>query len=191
MIHIMFEWRVDPDVSTTNDVGYAQSRDGGRTWQTATGKPLALPLTNEPADTILPTARSGSGLENGGGLTVDAASHPHGVVVFTAPDGSRLLDHLWFDGRRWHIDPLDGSIIDGRPAIAGTRDGRVWLVGAVGDRLEIVDVTAGHSHERHELSPVPSGWEATYDSEELATRGTIESLVPDGNHPAAVQAGVT
>ena len=40
MIELMFEWRRTPDPSTTNDVGYAQSPDGGRTWQTATGEPL-------------------------------------------------------------------------------------------------------------------------------------------------------
>ena len=76
-----------PDPSTTNDVGYAQSPDGGRTWETATGKPIALPITHDAEDTVLKTAPSGSGLENNGGLTVDAQGHPHGVVVFGGPGG--------------------------------------------------------------------------------------------------------
>jgi hypothetical protein len=190
-IHLMFEWRLDVSASTTNDVGYAQSRDGGQTWQTATGAPLTTPIGNAPSSTVLETARAGSGLENGGGLTVDSHGFPHGIVVFAAPDGTRLLDHIWFDGRRWHTDPLDGKTIDGRPGIAGTRDGRMWLLGALGDRLDAVEVTPGRSHERRELSPVPPGWEATYDSQALALQGRIQSLVPDRDRPAVVEAAAS
>jgi hypothetical protein len=188
-IHLMFEWRLDVNASTTNNVGYAQSGDGGQTWKTATGVPLPVPISNNPVSTILPTARSDSGLENGGGLTVDSHGNPHGIVVFAAPDGTRLLEHIWFDGRRWHTDSLDGKILDGRPAIAGTPDGRVWLLGTLGDRLDAVEVTPGRSHKRLQLSPIPPGWEATYDSQALALQGTIQSLVPEGARPAVVEAG--
>ena len=119
MIDLMFEWRSDPDAATTNDVGYAQSPDGGRTWETAAGAPLALPITHNVKDTILKTAPSGSGLENNGGLTVDARGRPHGVVVFAELGGSQDVEQLWFDGRRWHRGAARRHPGRSRPAIAG------------------------------------------------------------------------
>jgi hypothetical protein len=187
MIDVMFEWRQDPDASTTNDVGFAQSPNGGRTWQTATGNPLALPLTHNAADTVLKTAPTGSGLENNGGLTVDARGRPSGVVVFGEPDGSRDVELISFDGRKWQRR-MFGDILDGRPAIASTPDGRLWLLGALDDTLDAVDVTPGHRATRIALARVPPGWEAAYDSRELALHGKVQMLIPDGDRPAVVQA---
>jgi hypothetical protein len=189
MIDLMFEWRRTPDPSTTNDVGYAQSPDGGRTWETATGKPIALPIAHDAEDTILKTAASGSGLENNGGLTVDALGHPHGVVVFGAAGGPDVVQ-LWFDGHRWHRDSL-GDVLDGRPAMAGTPDGQVWMLGIVYDTLEAVDVTPGDTLSRVTLARVPPGWEAVFDSRELALQGRVQLLIPSGDRPAVVEADLS
>ncbi len=189
MIDIMFEWRRTPDSSTTNDVGYAQSPDGGRTWETATGKPIALPITHDGEDTVLMTARSGSGLENNGGLTIDAQGHPHGVVVFGGPGGPDVVQ-LWFDGQTWHRDYL-GDVLDGRPAMAATPDGQVWMLGTVYDTLEAVDVTPGGTLSRIALARVPPGWEAVFDSRELALQGRVQVLIPDGDRPAVAEADLS
>jgi hypothetical protein len=186
LLALMFEWRHDPDPSTTNDVGYAQSADDGRTWETASGTPLALPITHDAESTVLTTAPSGSGLENNGGLTLDTRGHPHGVVVF---GGSAVpeVDQLWFDGRRWHRQSL-GDVVDGRPAIAATPDGRIWILGAVGDTLQAIAVTPDGPGMRVPLARVPPSWEAVFDSRQLALHGRVQVLIPDGNRPAVVDA---
>ncbi len=186
MLALMFEWRNDPNPTTTNDVGYAQSLDGGRTWETATGASLALPLIHDAEDTVLKTAPSGSGLENNGGLTLDARGHPHGVVVFGGSAGPDV-EELWFDGHAWHQQSL-GEVIDGRPAIAATPDGRIWVLGTIGDTLQAVDVTSAGAGVRVFLARVPPSWEVVFDSRELALQGRVQVLIPDGSHPAVVDA---
>jgi hypothetical protein len=188
MVGLMFEWRRSPNPSTTSDVGYAQSPDGGRTWETAAGTPLPVPITHDVENTILKTVSSGSGLENNGGLTIDTRGHPHGVVVFGKSGGTQDVQQLWFDGRRWHRQLL-GDVLEGRPAIASTPDGRVWLLGAFDNTLEAVDVTPGQNqHRRITLAPVPTSWEAVYDSQELSLHGKVQVLIPDGDRPVVVQA---
>ena len=186
LIALMFEWRRDPDASTTNDVGYAQSADGGLSWVTASGKPLSLPIVHDAASTVLITAPTGSGLENNGGLTLDGRGRPHGVVVFSGTTGNDIVQ-LWFDGRSWHRQSL-GDVLDGRPAIAATLDGRIWLLGTVGDLLEAVAISSQGTGIRASLSRVPGSWEAVYDSRELALHGRVQVLIPDGNHPTVIDA---
>lgn len=186
LIALMFEWRHDPAASTTNDVGYAQSADGGLTWETATGKPLSLPITHDTESTVLSTAPRGSGLENNGGLTLDARGHPHGVVVFAGTTGPDV-EHLWFAGHAWHRQSL-GDVVDGRPAIAATPDGRLWIFGTVGDTLEAVAVTPEGAGTHVPLARVPPSWEAVFDSRQLALHGRVQMLIPDGRRPAVVDA---
>jgi hypothetical protein len=185
LLALMFEWRDDPDPVTTNDVGYAQSPDGGRTWETATGLPLTLPLTHDARSTVLTTTPTGSGLENNGGLTFDRRGRPHGVVVFggATPD----VEQLWFDGRRWHRESL-GDILDDRPAIAATPDGRIWMLGTLGGMLEAVGVTPQGAGIRVRLARVPASWEAVFDSQQMAASGRIQVLIPNGASPAVVEA---
>jgi hypothetical protein len=143
-------------------------------------------LTHDARDTVLKTAASGSGLENNGGLTLDARGRPHGVVVFgdtTRPD----VEELWFDGRTWHRQPL-GDVVDGRPAIAATPDGRIWVFGTFGDTLQAVDVTSRGVGVRVPLARVPPSWEVVFDSRELALHGKVQVLIPDGNRPAVIAA---
>jgi BNR repeat-containing family member len=189
VIHLMFSWRSGPTVESTNDVGYARSADGGRTWQTADGTPLALPITHTPASTILNTQASGSGLVNNGGLTVDPRGRPHGMVVFDQPGGNRSWTELWFDGGSWRTKSFSDLAIGGRPQLAGTPDGRIWLLGARGARLDAVDVTPDRDPApTQELARVPVGWEASYDSHALSLFGTVEMLIPDGDRPHVVVA---
>jgi BNR repeat-containing family member len=186
-IHLLFEWRRDgPDPSTTNDVSYARSLDGGHTWQTSTGRPIPTPITHASAERVIDTAPTGSGLVNDGGLTVDAAGNPHGIVVFEPPRGARSLDHVWHDGAGWHQERLPGGTVLRRPSIAGGRDGTVWLIGVTGpdDRLTAVQLQPGG--RREDLGPVPPDWEASYDSQLLQRTGQVEMLVPAGATPRVV-----
>jgi len=189
VIHLMFEWRTDPNLNTTNDVGYARSADGGHTWETSAVTPLRLPITHTSADTVIDTQPSGSGLENSGGLTVDAQGRPHGMVVFDRPDGGRAWLEVWLDHGTWQREWFTDLNLDGRPQLAGTPDGRVWLFGARGAALEAIDVTPDRKREpSQEVGRVPVGWEANYDSQALARYGRVEMLIPEGDRPHVVVA---
>jgi hypothetical protein len=189
VIHLMFEWRSGPTVESTNDVGYTRSADRGRTWQTSAGTPLHLPITHTSADTIIDTEPSGSGLENSGGLTVDAQGRPHGMVVFDRPDGGRAWEEVWLDHGTWQREWFTDLNLDGRPQLAGTPDGRVWLFGARGAALEAIDVTPDRQRAPSQaLARVPVGWEANYDSQALARYGIVEMLIPEGDRPHLVLA---
>ena len=187
-IHLMFEWRGTGEASTNHDVGYARSRDGGGTWETSDGRRIPSPITHDNAEIVLDTAATGSGLVNGGGLTVDDEGRPHGIVVVEAPGTPRRLVHLWHDGDEWQESELDGATVLGRPAIAGLRDGSVWLLGVADGRLRAVDVSEGDRGRDVTLAHVPPGWEPTFDSQALALDGTVETLVPVGADPRVVVA---
>jgi BNR repeat-containing family member len=187
VIHLMFEWRSGPTVTSTNDVGYAQSADGGRTWTTGQGVPLALPITHTPASTIVDTEPTGSGLVNQGGLTVDSQGRPHGMVVYDRPTGEREWQELWLDGGSWHSKWFTDLDLDSRPQLAGTPDGRVWVLGARGSALLAIDVTPDQDPApTQSLARVPVGWEASYDSQALALYGLVEMLIPQGDRPHVV-----
>jgi hypothetical protein len=191
VIHLLFEWRGGAGAESNNDVGYARSADAGRTWETSDGAPLELPITHAAAETVIDTPPNGSGLLNQGGLTVDASGRPHGVVTFEQPDDSQLFEHVWLDEGEWQREQLTDIDLEGRPQLAGTPDGRVWLLGVRGDVVEAIDVTpdAEHAPDR-ELAQVPLGWEVNYDSQALARFGTVEMLIPEGDRPHVVEASL-
>lgn len=186
-VHLLFEWRREAGKRGNNDVGYARSRDGGRSWETSGGHPVATPMAHDTAETVIDTPPAGSGLMNSGGLAVDAEGRPHGVVVFHPDGGRRTIEHVWFDGASWRREPVDRRVADGRPAIAATRDGRMLLLGAKGTDLRAVDITGGARGTVRRLGRVPPGWEVAYDSQGLLRHGEIEVLVPDGNRPRVVR----
>ncbi len=187
VIHVLFEWRGTPDEETTNDIGYARSSDGGRTWRSSDGTALRSPITHGGAETVIDTPPTGSGLVNSGGLTVDAGGRPHGVVLFNRPSADPILEHLWLDQGVWQRKRVFG--VEGRAQLAGTADGRIWLLGTLGNTLKAIDVTPGRKRTpSRELARVPFGWEVSYDSQALARSGTVASLIPEGDRPHVVEA---
>jgi hypothetical protein len=189
-IHLAFMWRGRPfpEPDTNNDVGYARSDDGGRTWRTSDGRVLARPMTHEDAEILVDTVPRHSGLLNNGGMAVDAEGHPHMLVRFDRPTGDRFILHLWFDGVEWQRQLLDGSTVDGRPTVAATPDGRVLLLGTRGTELRVQEITPGGDDHSESFGRVPAGWEAVYDTQALETEGSLEVLVPDGDEPRVLVA---
>jgi hypothetical protein len=186
VIHLLFEWRSGLGVETTNDVGYARSADGGRTWRRSDGTLIGSTITHKAAETVIDTPPSGSGLINSGGLTVDALGRPHGVVAFERPRGERILEHVWLEQGVWQHRRL--ADIGDRRQLAGTPDGRVWLLGTRGDALEVVDITPNRRRlPSRRLARVPMGWEVSYDSQALARDGTLEMLIPKADRPHVVE----
>ena len=190
-IHLLFEWRGGATSETNNDVGYARSVDGGRSWQTSAGTTLDAPITHATAETVIDTNPSGSGLLNGGGLTVDTAGRPHAAVGFQRADGSQLVEHLWLDDGTWQREQHSDRFLTGRPQIAATHDGRVWLLAVNEGDVEAIDVTPDTERlGSSEIVAVPPKWEVAYDSQALARYGVVEMLVPRGDAPQVVAASL-
>jgi hypothetical protein len=190
VIHLLFEWR-SADAQTNSDVSYASSADGGRTWETSAGTQLPKPITHMSSETVIDTIPAGSGLLNSGGLAVDRAGRPHGIVTFTR-GGAEYFEHVWFDHGAWQHETLDDLDLAGRPQVAGTSDGRVWLLGVRDSNVVAVDITPGRQHlPTREIAEVPVGWEVNYDSQALARRDVVQMLIPRGDDPRVVEADLS
>jgi len=178
-VHLLFTWRGSADRFTTNDVGHLVSRDAGRTWTDVDGRTIGTPVTHRDAPVVIDTPATGSGLLNQGGLAVDDLGHPHAAVVFDRQDGSRVVEHVWHDGRAWRRAVVEPAL-RGRPAVA-VAGSRVWFVGTRCRVLVARAVTGGTETVR--LGAVPSRWEVSLDAGALRL-GRVEALVPDGRMPA-------
>lgn len=103
VLHLAWNWRDTPDVATNHDLAYAQSSDGGATWKSIAGAPLAIPLTAENADYALriPTNRS---LMNPPAITADAEGRPC-LADYWCPEGSDVPQYhvVRHDGKRWNV----------------------------------------------------------------------------------------
>lgn len=188
VIHLLYEWRGTPHAATTNDVGYAASDDGGRSWRRSDGRRLPAPITHRTAETIIDTPAVGSGLINQGGLAVDAAGMPHGVVLHDRGRAGRWFEHIWHDAGGWRSERLDAAG-GGRAQVVGMRDGRVWLLTVVADVLQARDVTPGRRRlATLGIARVPRRWEPNIDSQTLARHGRVKMLIPDASRPRVVVA---
>lgn len=184
LLHLLYEWRGTAGVEANTDVEYARSPDGGVTWERSDGSRLDLPIVHGEGDTVIATSASDAGLLNQGGLTVDANGMPHGAVTFSQPSGGLLIKHVWLENGAWQTEDLADTGFSGRPQIAGTADGRVWLLGVRDGVALAIDVTPDTDRlEEQEIGPVPDGWELSLDSQALADRGAVETLVPLGATP--------
>lgn len=108
-LHLSFVWRtrsIGRERRVNNlGIGYAKSADGGRRWLTSGGWPLATPITQVNAETVL-AVPPGANLINQTGMATDGAGHPHIVFYANDPDGIPQYQHLWWDGRRWRHQML-------------------------------------------------------------------------------------
>jgi hypothetical protein len=96
---------------------------------------------------------------------------------------------VWLDNSAWQRETLDDLDLAGRPQLAGTPDGRVWLLGVREDEVVAVDITPGRERlPSRELAQVPIGWEVGFDSQALAERGVVQMLIPRGEIPRVVEA---
>jgi len=106
VLHLAWVWRDSPDVATNHDLCYARSADGGATWTTAAGAPLALPLTAANSDYALriPTGRS---LMNPPAIAADGDGRPC-LADYWCPDGSLIPQYhlVRHDGSRWRVSQI-------------------------------------------------------------------------------------
>lgn len=105
-LHLAWVWRDSPDVATNHDLCYARSADGGVTWTTSTGEPIALPLTAANAEYAV-RIEGGRSLMNPPALTADEDGRPY-LANYWQPTGSdvpqfHLVHH---DGTTWKAQPV-------------------------------------------------------------------------------------
>ena len=102
-LHLVWNWRDNPDVSSNHDLCYAKSPDGGDTWVTTKGATLKLPITAVTAEYALRIPQL-STMMNPPSLTTDAAGHPLIVNYWTPPGTMVPQFHLVrHDGSHWSV----------------------------------------------------------------------------------------
>lgn len=172
-LHATMIWRDTSSPDTNHDLGYMRSIDGGTTWSSASGAPVAVPVTFDVAPTIFPTAATGSGLLNS--ATVDATNGvPHVAVLAYDGDGFSNVLHLWYSGGVWHDEfvtfdtvtmSLSAAIVSGivsRPGII-CRNGRTYIIRRTpitnrSQAITAVDVTVPGSPVEFTLLRAPIGY---------------------------------
>jgi rhamnogalacturonyl hydrolase YesR len=105
-LHLAWVWRESPDVATNHDLAYARSTDAGLTWATATGAPLALPLTAATADYAL-LIPPGSSLMNPPTVSADSQGRPL-IANYWAPAGTDIPQYhlVRHDGKAWSVQTI-------------------------------------------------------------------------------------
>ncbi len=104
VLHITWCWRETPDVETNFDICYAQSTDGGFTWQKLDGTKYELPITPSNAE-VVDEIDQKHGLMNGGSLAIDKEGNPYiGYTRFDENGYNQMfvatpVDHEWKIGR--------------------------------------------------------------------------------------------
>ena len=119
-LHLAWIWRDSPDVATNHDLCYARSTDGGRTWTTSRGEPLALPITAATAEYAvrIPPRHN---LMNSPVVEVDAEGVPHLMSYWSPTPEAAPQFHIV--SSRWrsplHPEPLH---------VAGSASESTWTV---------------------------------------------------------------
>jgi hypothetical protein len=118
--HLTWVWRESGDCSTNHDLSYARSKDL-ISWETSTGKPLALPITLETCEIVDPVPQKG-GIINGNTIIgfdqqgrVTISYHKNDANNYTQPWTARSENGVWqkyqITNWPWHWDFSGGGAI--------------------------------------------------------------------------------
>ncbi|HNT34007.1 MAG TPA: BNR repeat-containing protein, partial [bacterium] len=99
-IKLAWCWRRTGDASTNSRICYAQSPDGGVTWEDSGGKPYDLPITQKTNEVIDPVGESNN-LSNQDSSEVDSQNRMHITVRKNDSEGIPQFWHIWHDGSSW------------------------------------------------------------------------------------------
>ncbi|MBG6083540.1 BNR repeat-containing protein [Zhihengliuella flava] len=98
---VTWMWRRTPDASTNSRLSYMRSKDL-RNWETASGKPISLPVTYGTDGVVVDDVAEQGGLLNGTErLTTDESGRPLVVYYKYAADGSHQLFASRFRAGEW------------------------------------------------------------------------------------------
>lgn len=100
--HLTWVWRDTPQADTNHDLSYAKSADLIH-WQTASGKPLTLPIRLKDAEIVDPVPVKGGMINNNTVLGFDAQNRP--MITYHKYDtkGQTQIYVARFEGKSWRI----------------------------------------------------------------------------------------
>lgn len=105
-IHLSWVWRESPDVASNHDLGYACSKDGGRTWEKSTGQKYTLPVTAANAEYACYIPQN-SELINSTSMSTDDARHPY-IATYWRDTSNNIPQYrlVYNDGQRWIVQQV-------------------------------------------------------------------------------------
>lgn len=100
-IHLSWVWRESPDVASNHDMCYAQSNDGGKTWQKSTGEKYTLPITIATAEYAARIPQK-SELINTTSIVADDTGHPY-IATYWKDAGTDIPQYhiIYNNGIKW------------------------------------------------------------------------------------------
>jgi glutamate carboxypeptidase len=195
--HLSWTWRESPDVASNHDIAYARSRDGGKTWETSTGKQYTLPITAATAEyaTRIPQH---SGLINQTSMCADYYGNPY-IASYWRPNGSNIPQYhiVYKDSIGWHIkqasDRKTPFLLGGagtkripmsRPQIC-ERSGYLYLLYRDAEQGNKITLAVSNSaNSPFTIANLGKGanadygnWEPTYDQQLWATKHILDIFV--------------
>jgi hypothetical protein len=105
-IHVSWVWRETGDVATNHDMGYARSKDGGKTWEKSTGEKYTLPITAKNAEYahLIPQK---SELINSTSMAADNQGNPYIVSYWREPGSTVPQYHLIANTNgKWEVSQI-------------------------------------------------------------------------------------
>lgn len=105
-IHLSWVWRETPDVASNHDMCYAQSVDGGMSWQKSTGEKYHLPITAANAEYACKIPQR-SELINQTSMFADDDGHPF-IATYWRESGQAIPQYhlVYNDGSGWKTSNL-------------------------------------------------------------------------------------
>lgn len=198
-IHMSWVWRESPDVASNHDMGYARSKDGGRTWEKSTGEKYTLPITEASAEYALRIPQN-SELINSTSMVTDDAGHPY-IASYWRNSGSTIPQYhlIYHNGKEWKTQQisnrttpfsLSGSgtkrIPMSRPQIVVTNK-KGLVQGTLifrdlerGEKVSIAtstDITKGNWQVKDLTTTSVGLWEPSYDKQIWQSKGELHLFV--------------
>ncbi len=98
--HLVWVWRDTPDAATTHDLSYARSRDLIN-WESASGRPLLVPITLADSDVVDAVPAGGGMINNNTKVGFDAQGRP--LIAYHKYDaaGNTQLYNARFEQGAW------------------------------------------------------------------------------------------
>ncbi|MES2277533.1 MAG: BNR repeat-containing protein [Bacteroidota bacterium] len=198
-IHLSWVWRESPDVASNHDMCYAQSSDGGKSWQKSTGEKYTLPINAANAEYACKIPQH-SELINQTSMFADAAGRPFIATYWREENQTVPQYHLVYKtGTEWKISNLGfrktpfslsgggtKSIPVSRPQIIAWKNGTKQAAVIIfrdderGDKVSIAqskDITGSNWMVSDISNDAVGAWEPTYDTELWKNKGVLDLFI--------------
>ncbi len=104
-IYLSWVWRESWDVSTNNDICYAFSADGGKTWEKSNGEKYALPINKATAEIAWKVPQKSS-LINQTSMTTDEHGNPY-IASYWDNNGVPQYKVVYLTEGKWQLINTD------------------------------------------------------------------------------------